>query len=236
MFLLHAGHARRCFRVLGATRLTGREGEKAAWLLAVAQLYARKAGISPPAIAVFEGHPLVLSAGISRNNATLFVSLDLVRHLGHAELRAALAYNISRIANGDMVTLSLLQGLFASHVLLIPAALNWLWTGFSKHANPRNRGIHRKRGPVTLVLFVLFGLFLYPVMCAVSRKSVLTADRFAADLLGSKEPLQALLQILTRYAETSGVALMAGRPCRFWLWDTHPTPADRLGRLLADGR
>jgi heat shock protein HtpX len=105
----------------GAQVIDSPRDESQAWLLAAVKRLADKAGISMPEVAVYEGEPNAFATGAFRNSALVAVSSGLLSSMSREELEAVLGHEIAHVANGDMVTMTLIQGVLNTFVVFLPA-------------------------------------------------------------------------------------------------------------------
>ncbi len=103
----------------GAQVLTAPRNENETWLLATVKRLADKAGIAMPEVAVYEGEPNAFATGAFKNSALVAVSTGLLNAMSREEIEAVLGHEIAHVANGDMVTLSLIQGVVNTFVVFL---------------------------------------------------------------------------------------------------------------------
>ena len=106
-------------RSVGAQVLDGTEGTQAQWLVQTTHALADRAGIGRPEVAIFRGEPNAFATGANRNNALVAVSDGLMHSMSKDEVEAVLAHEVGHIANGDMITMSLLQGVLNTFVIFL---------------------------------------------------------------------------------------------------------------------
>lgn len=171
----------------GAVVIDGSEGEAQRWIVDTVRNLADSAGIAMPEVAIYEGAPNAFATGAFRNKALVAVSTDLVRGMRHEELRAVLGHEISHIANGDMVTMTLLQGVLNAIVLFLSRVIAQIVASSSK-------GESRRSSPlvyfaVYYALQISLGLLASMIVLWYSRRREFSADAGSAKLIGSPQPM-----------------------------------------------
>ncbi len=168
--------------------------ERDTLLLAAVARLAEKAGIPVPRVALFRGEPNAFCAGWRRGHAFVAVSDGLLHSLGRREAEVVLAHEIAHIANGDMLTLELLQGVLNIFVV---------WPALAAEALPRilQGKLRRRRmgtayGVVYLAGMLLFGLLAGLLVAWFSRWHEYRADRAVKSLLGGQDHLNSALNRL----------------------------------------
>ena len=164
--------------------------ESQAWLLAAVKRLADKAGISMPEVAVYEGEPNAFATGAFRNSALVAVSSGLLSSMSREELEAVLGHEIAHVANGDMVTMTLIQGVLNTFVVFLARAGGVL----RRQARLSHRTRHRPRYFITiLVCQIVFGVLAAIVVAWFSRRREFRADAGSALYLGSPQPMMRAL-------------------------------------------
>lgn len=219
--------------------IDGSEGEAERWLVETVGQLARTAGIKTPEVAVYPGEANAFATGARRDAALVAVSTRIQEQMSREELRAVLAHEISHVANGDMVTMSLTQGvvntfvIFFSHVL---AAVAQSAMGGRDREGRRGRDGGYFLYHMLVQLFqMLFGIGGMLVLMAYSRRREFAADAGSARLLGTPAPMIAALRRLGNLRE--GVLPdslrafgIAGRR-RASLFSSHPSLEERIDAL-----
>ena len=163
------------------------------WLVETVARQAREAGIKPPDVAVYDApEPNAFATGASRNNSLVAVSTGLLRHMGQGEVEAVLAHEVSHVANGDMITMTLLQGVLNTFVLLLSRVLGQII----------NRAVFRSNsayGPgyfiTVIALQIVLGILASMIVMAFSRWREFRADAGGAKLAGRHNMINALEQL-----------------------------------------
>jgi heat shock protein HtpX len=224
----------------GARVLAPPRTEREAWLVATVARLAEAARIGMPEVAIYEGSPNAFATGAFRDRALVAVSTELLAAMTDDEIEAVLGHEIAHVANGDMVTLTLIQGVLNTFVIFASRAL-----GFAVDAALGTSANQRRRGPgityhaVRIVLEVALGLLAAMVVAWFSRQREFRADRGSARLLGSPSPLVKALARLhgaERAALPGGLAAFGIAGGIGTLLATHPPIAARIQALQGRGR
>ena len=218
----------------GAKTIDGSEGEAERWLVATVEDLARRANVKMPEVAIYPGAANAFATGAFKNSALVAVSTDIMGQMSKEELRAVLGHEMSHVANGDMVTLTLVQGVLNAFVIVISRVLA------SVLANAGQKGESRRNGNglyflLVMVLQVALGILASLVVFWFSRKREYAADAGSAKLLGSPSSMIAALRrlgnlqpgVLPDSLKAMGIA--EGR--RTSIWSTHPSIEDRIDAL-----
>jgi heat shock protein HtpX len=205
------------------------------WLVNTVRQLAERAGIGMPEVAVYEGEPNAFATGAFKNSALVAVSTGLLQGMNRDEVEAVLGHEVAHIANGDMITLTLIQGVVNTFVVFLARVVGF----FVDKVLLRNEG----RGPgigymaTVFVCEILFGLVASIIVAWFSRKREFRADEGSAKLLGSPVPMQhALARLgglepgaLPSSLSASGISGGGGG----WgaLFSTHPPMEERIAAL-----
>ena len=218
----------------GAKTIDGTEGEAERWLVATVEDLARQAGVKTPEVAIYPGAANAFATGAFRNSALVAVSTDIMGQMSKEELRAVLGHEMSHVANGDMVTLTLVQGVLNAFVIVISRVLASVLANAGRgEGNRRNNG-----GMYFLLVMVLqlaLGILASLVVMWFSRKREYAADAGSAKLLGTPSAMIAALRrlgnlqpgVLPDSLRAMGIA--EGKKTS--IWSTHPSIEDRIEAL-----
>ena len=213
--------------------IDGTEGEAERWLVQTVEQLARQANVRMPEVAIYPGAANAFATGAFRNHALVAVSTDIMRQMTREELRAVLGHEMSHVANGDMVTLTLVQGVLNAFVIFFSRVIASVVASGGKNENRRgNDGVYFL---VTMVLQVVLGLLSSLIVFAYSRRREYAADAGSAKLLGSPFPMIAALRRLgnlqpgTLPDSLKAFGIAEGR--RTSVWSTHPSLEDRIAAL-----
>jgi heat shock protein HtpX len=218
----------------GAHTIDGTEGEAERWLVSTVEDLARRANIKTPEVAIYHGSANAFATGAFKNSALVAVSTDITAQMTKEELRAVLGHEISHIANGDMVTLTLIQGVLNAFVIFLSRALATIIAnaGRGESSRSRNNGTYFL---TVLALDMCLGILASLIVFAFSRRREYAADAGSARLLGSPYSMIAALKrlgnlqpgVLPDSLKAFGIA--PGRKTS--LWSTHPALEDRISAL-----
>jgi len=174
----------------GARPIDGSEGHSERWLVQTVRELTARAQIRMPEVAIYEGAANAFATGAFRNSALVAVSTELLQSMTRDEVKAVLAHEVSHVANGDMVTLTLVQGVVNTFVIFLSRVVGFV---VDKMIFRTERGV----GPVffiaSLVAQIILGILASLVVAWFSRQREFRADRGSADLLGSPKPMMAAL-------------------------------------------
>lgn len=215
-----------------AKTIDGSEGEAERWLVATVTDLAQRANIKTPEVAIYPGAPNAFATGAFKNSALVAVSTEIMGQMSKEELRAVLGHEMSHVANGDMVTLTLVQGVLNAFVIVISRVLASIIANNGKGESRRNNG-----GLYYLLVIVLqmaLGVLASLVVMWFSRKREYAADAGSAKLLGSPSPMIAALRrlgnlqpgVLPDSLKAFGIS---GKKTS--IWATHPSLEDRIEAL-----
>lgn len=223
----------------GLKIITGDEGVTEAWLVSTVERLAQNAGIRTPEVGIYEGAPNAFATGAFRNSALVGVSTGLLQTMSKEEVEAVLAHEVAHIANGDMQTMTLMQGVLNTFVYLL-ARLAGLFIDRVVLKNDSNApGVGYWLG--NLVGEILFGILATLLLMKYSRYREYRADWGAAQLLGRALPMQNALRTLLRMQTGSdlprSMAAMGINGANILaLFSSHPPLEARIEKLNAFGR
>ena len=219
----------------GAQVLSGNEGPTERWLVSTVQQLAQKAGIGMPEVAMYEGEPNAFATGAFKNSALVAVSTGLLQTMNREEVEAVIGHEVAHVANGDMVTMTLIQGVMNTFVVFLSRVIGY----FVDKVILRND----RDGPgigyyiTTIVLDIVLGVLAAVIVAWFSRQREYRADAGAAQLMGRKQPMiNALARLggmdpgeLPKSVAAMGISskpsgLMA-------LFSSHPPIEDRIAAL-----
>jgi len=209
----------------GAHVIETPSNETERWLVSTVERQAQKAGIGMPEVAVYDSpDPNAFATGMFRNNALVAVSTGLLRLMNKREVEAVLGHEISHVANGDMVTLTLIQGVLNTFVLFIARII----------ASQFDRG----RFMIYIALQMLFGILASFIVAWFSRRREFRADAGGANLespdsmAAALNRLRAMRDAPSQLPENMTAFGIRGEGM-LKLMSTHPPLEDRIARLQA---
>jgi len=177
----------------GAQVIDGSEGTTQYWLVQTVQRLAQEAKIGMPEVAVYEGPANAFATGAFRDSALVAVSSGLVDSMSREEVEAVLGHEISHVANGDMVTLTLIQGVLNTFVFFLSRVVGFI---VDKAVFRTERGVGPGFYITMIVSQILFGIAASAIVAWFSRRREFRADAGSASLLGSPKPMIAALSRL----------------------------------------
>src|SRR5688572_4763136 len=202
------------------------------WLLATVQRQAQAAGIGMPEVGIFEApEPNAFATGASRNKALVAVSTGLLNTMKQEEVEAVLGHEISHVANGDMITLTLVQGVVNTFVIFAARVVGY---AIDKVVLKNDRGVGIGYYVSVMVLDIVFGILAMMIVAWFSRQREFRADAGGAHLAGRQKMISAL-QVLSRaYGQTTlpkQVAAFGINGGIKSLFATHPPIEQRIAAL-----
>jgi len=217
----------------GVQVITGNEGPDERWIVETVRKFADKAGIGMPEVGIFEGEPNAFATGAFKNSALVAVSTGLLQGMTREEVEAVIGHEVAHIANGDMVTMTLIQGVMNTFVVFLSRVVGYLIDSWLSRGEQRN-------GPgigyfvTTIVLDIVFGFLAAIIVAWFSRQREFRADRGAADLMGRRQPMiNALARLggmvpgeLPKGLQAAGITSGVGK-----LFSTHPPIEERIAAL-----
>src|SRR5258705_3537372 len=206
------------------------------WLVETVRRHATKAGIAMPEVAIYEGDPNAFATGAFKNSALVAVSTGLLQSMSKEEVEAVLAHEIGHVANGDMVTMTLIQGVLNTFVIFLSRVIGYIVDRVILK-NDRGQGIGYF---VTVIASqIVLGLFASMIVAWFSRQREYRADAASAHLLGSPQPMVHALPplgglqpgALPQNMSALGISPSPGT----WgaLFSTHPPVEQRIAALQA---
>ena len=220
----------------GAQVITQPQSADEAWILETVRRLSEKAGIAMPEVALYEGEPNAFATGAFRDSALVAVSSGLLQGMTREEVEAVLGHEIAHIANGDMVTLTLIQGVLNTFVVFISRVVGYAVDSALRKNDEENTGPGMGYYITSLVLDLVLGFVASMIVAWFSRQREFRADSGSAQLLGSKQPMiNALARLghMQAGALPSSVAAMGITSELGKLFATHPPLEERIAALQA---
>ena len=172
------------------------------WLLATVQRQAQAAGIGMPEVAIYDAPEInAFATGANRNNALVAVSTGLLRAMSRDEAEAVLGHEVSHVANGDMVTMALLQGVLNTFVIVLARIVGRVVDGAI--SGDRDRGPGFGYYIIVFVLEMVFGFFASMIAMWFSRHREFRADAGGAQLAGRQKMIAALERLAQTHGEST---------------------------------
>ncbi len=221
----------------GARVITQPANSTEAWLLHTVEAQARAAGIGMPEVAVYQGAPNAFATGATKNSSLVAVSTGLLESMSQEEVEAVLAHEVAHIANGDMVTLTLIQGVVNTFVVFLARVVGYLVDSMLRKNDSEQSGPGIGYMVTVIVCEIVFGILASIIVMYFSRQREFRADRGAARILGRAQPMIAALRRLGGLAEgelpkNMAAFGIAGKGA-LALFSSHPPIEARIAALQA---
>ena len=211
-----------------------------AWIVQTVHNFALKAGIGMPEVGIYEGEPNAFATGAFKNSALVAVSTGLLQGMTREEVEAVIGHEVAHVANGDMVTMTLIQGVMNTFVVFLSRLIGYAVDSFLRKGDDRESS-----GPgigyyvSTIVLDILLGFVAAIIVAWFSRQREFRADAGAADMMGNSLPMQhALARVggmhpgeMPKNMAAMGIAGGIGK-----LFSTHPPIEERIAALQSRGK
>jgi len=218
----------------GAQVISTPQNETERWLVASVQRLANKANIGMPEVAVYQGAPNAFATGAFKNSALVAVSTGLLESMTKDEVEAVLAHEVAHIANGDMVTLTLIQGVVNTFVVFLSKIVGYFVDRVVLRNNSDAPGIGYYVTDIACQL--ILGILASTIVAWFSRKREFRADAGAAQLMGRPDSMVAALRRLggltpgelPKSMAASGISDKAGFMA---LFSSHPPIEQRIAAL-----
>src|SRR5512143_1843007 len=221
----------------GARVIDTPQNQAEAWLVETVRKLATTAGIGMPEVAVFEGEPNAFATGAFRNSALVAVSTGLLQTMSKDEVEAVLGHEIAHVANGDMVTMTLLQGVMNTFVVFLSRVIGYVVDRIVLRNESDAPGIGYY--VTTIVLDIALGFLAAIVVAWFSRRREFRADAGAVQLMGTNRPMiNALARLggmepgeLPQQVKSFGIN--SGPSGMLALFSSHPPIEQRIAALQA---
>jgi len=205
-----------------------------AWIVQTVQTLAQRAGIGMPEVGIFDGEPNAFATGAFRDSALVAVSTGLLQGMTRDEVEAVLGHEVAHIANGDMVTMTLIQGVMNTFVVFLSRVIGYAVDSFLRKNDEERSGPGIGYYVTTIVLDIVLGFAAAMVVAWFSRQREFRADAGAAQLMGNRQPMiNALARLggmtpgeLPKSVAAFGIAGGIGQ-----LFSTHPPIEERIAAL-----
>ncbi|HEX9173622.1 MAG TPA: protease HtpX [Telluria sp.] len=158
------------------------------WLVNTVRKLAERAGIGMPEVAVYEGEPNAFATGAFKNSALVAVSTGLLSSMNEDEVEAVLGHEVAHVANGDMITLTLIQGVVNTFVVFLARVVGFFVDKVLLRNNSERLGIGYMAA--VFVCELVFGLLASIIVAWFSRQREFRADAGSVTMLGTARPMQ----------------------------------------------
>ena len=205
-----------------------------AWIVDTVRKFADKSGIGMPEVGIYEGEPNAFATGAFKNSALVAVSTGLLRGMTREEVEAVIGHEVAHIANGDMVTMTLIQGVMNTFVVFLSRVIGYAVDSFLRKNDENSSGPGIGYYVTTIVLDIVLGFLAAMIVAWFSRQREFRADAGAAQLMGRRQPMiNALARLggmhpaeLPKSMAAMGIAGGIGK-----LFSTHPPIEERIAAL-----
>jgi len=220
----------------GAEVITQPRNTDEAWILETVQHLSQRAGIEMPEVAIYDGEPNAFATGAFKNSALVAVSTGLLQGMTREEVEAVLGHEIAHIANGDMVTLTLIQGVLNTFVVFLSRVIGYFVDNLTRSRDDESSGPGWGYYVTSIVLDIVLGFVASMIVAWFSRQREFRADEGSARLLGQKQPM---INALARLGQMQAGALPASVSAMgitgdlSKLFASHPPLEERIAALQA---
>ena len=205
-----------------------------AWIVDTVRRFADKAGIGMPEVGIYEGEANAFATGAFKNSALVAVSTGLLEGMTREEVEAVIGHEVAHVANGDMVTMTLIQGVMNTFVVFLSRVIGYAVDSFLRKNDENSSGPGLGYMITTLVLDVLLGFVASMIVAWFSRQREFRADAGAAQLMGNRQPMvNALARLggmvpgqLPQSVQAMGITGNIGK-----LFSSHPPIEERIAAL-----
>jgi heat shock protein HtpX len=207
------------------------------WIVRTVARFAQKAGINMPEVAIYEGEPNAFATGAFKNSALVAVSTGLLQSMSRDEVEAVIGHEVAHVANGDMVTLTLIQGVMNTFVVFISRVVGYVVDRMILQNKDDAPGVGYF--VTTIVMDILLGVLAAMVVAWFSRQREYRADSGAAQYMGQRQSMiNALARLgnldpgeLPKTVQNMGIS---SRPSGIMaLFSSHPPIEERIRALQA---
>ena len=206
-----------------------------AWLVGTVERFAQQAGVKTPEVGIYEGPPNAFATGAFKNSALVAVSTGLLQSMTREEVEAVIGHEVAHVANGDMVTMALIQGVMNTFVVFLSRVIGYVVDKIVLRNQNEGPGVGYY--VTTIVLDIVLGVVAALIVAWFSRQREFRADAGAARLMGRKQPM---INALTRLGGLDPGEMpkamramgISARPSGMLaLFSSHPPMAQRIERL-----
>jgi heat shock protein HtpX len=202
------------------------------WIVNTVKRFAEKAKIGMPEVGLYEGEPNAFATGAFKNSALVAVSTGLLQSMTKEEVEAVIGHEVAHVANGDMVTMTLIQGVMNTFVIFISRVVGYFVDKVILRNQSEGPGIGYYA--TTIIMDILLGVVAAIIVAWFSRQREFRADAGAAELMGNKQPMiNALARLggltpgeLPQSVKAMGIGGKMGS-----LFSTHPPMEQRIQAL-----
>lgn len=224
---------------MGLTMINDSPDPTHAWIVQTVRRFAEKAQIGMPDVAIYEGEPNAFATGAFKNSALVAVSTGLLQSMNREEVEAVIGHEIAHVTNGDMVTMTLIQGVMNTFVIFLSRVIGYFIDRVVLRNDRDGPGIGYMVS--VFILDLVLGVVAHIIVSWFSRQREYRADAGSAELMGNNRPMiNALSRLggldpgeLPQSVKAMGIN---DRPGFAALFSTHPPMEDRIRALQERGR
>ncbi len=220
----------------GATVIEQPRNEVERWLFSTVQTLAQRANIPMPEVAIYEGEANAFATGPSKSNSLVAVSTGLLHSMTREEAEAVLAHEVAHVANGDMVTLTLIQGVVNTFVFFLARVVGHFVDSAMRKDDEESSGPGMAYFATVIVMELTLGLLASIIVMFFSRQREFKADAGAAELMRNRQPMiNALRRLGSMQAgelpSNMAASGISGKGGIMALFSSHPSLEDRIAAL-----
>jgi len=181
---------------VGAQVITHPSTSTELWLMQTVEKLATRAGLPMPEVAIYDGEPNAFATGASKKRSLVAVSTGLLQSMSHDEVEAVLAHEVAHVANGDMVTLTLIQGVVNTFVIFMARVVGYFVDSWLRRNDEESSGPGIGYMITVVICELVFGVLASVIVAWFSRQREFRADAGAAGLMGTPSPMVSALRRL----------------------------------------
>ncbi|RMW97658.1 protease HtpX [Allofranklinella schreckenbergeri] len=227
-------------RSMGVRLINEPSNRDEAWIVETVRGFADKAGIQMPDVGIYDGPPNAFATGARKNAALVAVSTGLLQSMTHEEVEAVIGHEVAHVANGDMVTMTLIQGVMNTFVIYISRVVGMIVDGFLRGASQNEQQSSHQTGMgvgyyvTVFIMDALLGVLAAIIVAWFSRQREFRADAGAAQMMGQSLSMQKALARLGGASVPDlpqGMASMGIFGSVGMLFSSHPPLETRIAAL-----
>lgn len=204
-------------RAVGGRLINKPTNDNEVWLVKTIKNQSKKVGINMPQVAIYDSPDInAFATGPRKNSSLIAISTGLIQNMQRDEAEAVLAHEISHINNGDMVTMTLIQGIVNTFVIFASRLIARFVSGMLNNSDdPETNNNHHHRGNpivyfvVSTILELVFGILASIITMWFSRRREFYADAGSAKLVGKEKMISALQRLKTSYEPQEPSSIIA---------------------------
>lgn len=223
-------------RSMGVRLINQPSNQDEAWIVDTVRKFSDKAGIQMPDVGIYDGPANAFATGARKNAALVAVSTGLLQSMTHEEIEAVIGHEVAHVANGDMVTMTLIQGVMNTFVIYISRVVGGIVDSFLRgnNNNDNQGGVGIGYFVTVFVMDMLLGVLAAIIVAWFSRQREFRADAGAAHMMGQAGSMQRALarlggintQDLPKGLASMGISGAVGA-----LFSSHPPLETRIAAL-----